>query len=276
MIDPVNDLIYDVGLHRGEDTAFYLAKGYRVVAFEADPALVDACRRRFETALRDGRLEIVEGAIATRQGRSMMFYRDPDQSMWGTTDPAWVQRNASVARCQALSVPTVDFSEHLRRTGVPHFMKIDVEGADRGCIEALLDQPSTPGFLSLESDKTNFEALVDEFDLLARLGYDRFAVVQQGGMERRQIDTTRLDGRWLSHRFERHSSGGFGTDVGPWISREEALARYRRIFRAYRLLGDESVLRRTRLGRAVRGQSARLLHRPLPGWYDTHATKGGI
>ena len=30
------DLIYDVGMHRGEDTAFYLRKGFRVVAVEAD------------------------------------------------------------------------------------------------------------------------------------------------------------------------------------------------------------------------------------------------
>ena len=32
-----DDLIFDVGLHRGEDTEFYLKKGFRVVAFEANP-----------------------------------------------------------------------------------------------------------------------------------------------------------------------------------------------------------------------------------------------
>ena len=36
------DLIYDVGMHNGADTAFYLAKGFRVVAVEANPELVQA------------------------------------------------------------------------------------------------------------------------------------------------------------------------------------------------------------------------------------------
>jgi hypothetical protein len=35
------DLICDVGFHRGEDTAFYLKKGFRVVAFEAHPRLAE-------------------------------------------------------------------------------------------------------------------------------------------------------------------------------------------------------------------------------------------
>ena len=39
MYDP--NLIYDVGLHLGEDTEYYLKKGFRVIAFEANPELVD-------------------------------------------------------------------------------------------------------------------------------------------------------------------------------------------------------------------------------------------
>ena len=41
------NLIFDVGLHKGEDTDFYLKKGFSVVAFEADPDLVAACQERF-------------------------------------------------------------------------------------------------------------------------------------------------------------------------------------------------------------------------------------
>src|SRR5260221_7698885 len=35
----VNRVIYDVGAHRGEDAAFYLQKGFAVVAVEANPLL---------------------------------------------------------------------------------------------------------------------------------------------------------------------------------------------------------------------------------------------
>jgi hypothetical protein len=58
------DLIFDIGLHRGEDTDFYLRKGFRVVAIEANPDLVSACQTRLGTALQSGRLHIIEGAIA--------------------------------------------------------------------------------------------------------------------------------------------------------------------------------------------------------------------
>ncbi len=59
-----SDLIFDIGLHRGEDTDFYLKKGFRVAAFEADPNLVAHCKARFRDAISEGRLQIVEGAIA--------------------------------------------------------------------------------------------------------------------------------------------------------------------------------------------------------------------
>lgn len=36
------DLVYDVGMHNGDDTAFYVSQGYRVVAIEADPAQAEA------------------------------------------------------------------------------------------------------------------------------------------------------------------------------------------------------------------------------------------
>ncbi len=46
------DLIYDVGLHRGEDAEFYLRKGFRVVAFEANPDLIQTCQAQFSDSIR--------------------------------------------------------------------------------------------------------------------------------------------------------------------------------------------------------------------------------
>jgi hypothetical protein len=40
-------LIYDVGMCDGADTAFYLAKGFRVIAIEANPTLVERNRVLF-------------------------------------------------------------------------------------------------------------------------------------------------------------------------------------------------------------------------------------
>ena len=41
------DLIFDVGLHKGEDAAYYLRKGFRVVGIDANPDLIEWNKKRF-------------------------------------------------------------------------------------------------------------------------------------------------------------------------------------------------------------------------------------
>jgi len=38
-LDHIQPIIYDVGMNNGDDCEYYLTKGYRVVAVEANPAL---------------------------------------------------------------------------------------------------------------------------------------------------------------------------------------------------------------------------------------------
>ncbi len=45
------DLIYDIGIHNGDDTAYYLSRGYRVVAVDANPLMMDAARQKFAEAV---------------------------------------------------------------------------------------------------------------------------------------------------------------------------------------------------------------------------------
>ncbi len=266
----VDELVYDVGLHLGEDSAFYLAKGYRVTAFEANGDLVRMCRKRFSTEIAAGSMTIIEGAITSSPDHTVPFYKHPN-SVWGTTDDEWVARNLVVGASESVDVPAVNFGDVLRATGMPSFMKIDIEGADKLCLETLGDFEQRPSYVSIESQQADWEALEAEFSLLEKLGYDRFAVVQQAVIPGSELLTRTLDGRPLRFRFDDHASGPFGRDVGPWMSRAEALAKYRRIFLAYRLLGFDSLLRKTKVGRVLRGQAAKYSGRPLPGWFDTHA-----
>ena len=83
------DLIIDVGMHDGTDTAFYLAKGFKVVAVEANPVLVEAARTRFAPEIAAGRLTIVGAAIAEQKGTmSLAVSDDPDHAIWSTLDPS--------------------------------------------------------------------------------------------------------------------------------------------------------------------------------------------
>ena len=40
-------MIFDVGCHNGQDFVFYLKKGFKVVAIEANPTLCTELRQRF-------------------------------------------------------------------------------------------------------------------------------------------------------------------------------------------------------------------------------------
>src|SRR4029077_21115928 len=94
-----HDLIYDVGMHKGEDTAFYLRKGFRVIAFEANPEVVSFCKLRLKSFIDQGRLEIVEGAIVDMDTievgqKKIRFYKNDQDSVWGTVCADWAERNS--------------------------------------------------------------------------------------------------------------------------------------------------------------------------------------
>lgn len=271
---PQADLIYDVGLHLGEDTAFYLALGYRVVAFEANPDLVERCERRFAAERNDGRLVIVAGAIAPAGSPPIVtFYRNV-KSVWGTTSADWAKRNAKLFRgSTTITVPTVDFEDCIARYGVPQFLKVDVEGVDGLVIETACAQETGPVYLSMESEKVDFDRLVSDVDRLCNAGYTGFKIVQQASIPGSVVNVRRLDGERLRYRFEKHSSGPFGEHLpGPWLGREETIERYRGIFRNYRLIGDRSVL--GRYARIVTKPAEKILRTGIPGWHDLHARRG--
>ena len=70
------NLIYDVGMHQGQDTDYYLKKGFNVVAFEANPANVEFCKKRFSVEIEQGKLIIIEGAIAeSSTSKKVRFYQ---------------------------------------------------------------------------------------------------------------------------------------------------------------------------------------------------------
>lgn len=294
------DLIFDVGLHKGEDTDFYLRKGFRVVAFEADPALAEHCRRRFAAFLESGQLEIVEGAIVegeiaegtndgkptTTRGarRTIAFHRNTGNSVWGTVHADWADRNERLGTSSDLiEVAAVDFAEVLARTGMPRYMKIDIEGADMVCVETLRRFATRPDYLSIESDKTSLARIRREIEVLVELGYDRFQAVEQSAIPRVQRPPRPArEGRDIDHAFEKGASGLFGRELeGEWLTAGAVLRRYRFIRLGYLLEGDDGIAHAwrfpgaTRLRRLVRRALARRTGAAVPGWFDTHARHSG-
>jgi len=268
-----SNCVFDVGLHKGEDTDFYLAKGYRVVAFEADPELVQECRARFAPQIAEGRLVIVEGAIANPGSPpKITFYKNLRRSVWGTTDAERAGLNARLgAASRPIEVDTVIFSDMFDRFGVPTFMKVDIEGADAIVRAALKTAREAPPSMSIESDKTSIEAVEEEIDLLSGLGYRRFMAVQQERIPHSVIQTKTVDGKPLKYQFKKASSGPFGSDLaGEWLDRSQIMDRYREIYRSYAKWGDDSLARRVLTG-SILDRVGKAIGHSLPGWYDTHA-----
>ena len=269
-----DDLIFDIGMHRGEDTNYYLAKGFNVVAFEADPDHATDCRMRFADAVRSGRLTIVEGAIAppTEDGR-VTFYKNLGNTFQGTINREWAaylrrHHKESVA----IEVARVDIAEQFRTFGIPHYLKIDIESADKLVLEALTSFADRPPYLSFESDLLAFSRLVEELDLLRALGYRKFRAVQQKYIRGTTTITTDRFGNQFEFTFEPGASGMFGEDIGDWQSYDECRATYRKIFRTYRWFGRDRLINTLPGGRQLKSILRRTpFVNPLPGWYDLHA-----
>jgi len=266
-----DDLIYDVGMHRGQDTEFYLKKGFRVVAVEANQELCDEVAARLADEVESGRLMIVNKAIAETAGK-VTFYRNEKLSSWGTVDPAWARRNAANhnAPSTEVTVEATTMDAILREHGVPYYAKIDIEGLDLVALRGLGSAPDRPRYVSIESDKVSLAGLHEEFSLLQGLGYDRFKIVPQHLIHKQRLPRPAREGRDVSHTFLGGASGAFGEDVpGKWMTVDEALEAYRRIFIRYGLLGSDALIR----SRVIR-KGLRMLFGEV-GWYDTHAKLAG-
>jgi FkbM family methyltransferase len=176
-----DDLIYDVGMHNGDDTAFYLHQGYRVLAIEADPHLVSKARERFASAIQTRRLTILNIGIAEESGAKTFWICD-SVSVWSSFKEKIASRSGS--KHHAIQVPTRRFRKVLDEFGVPVYLKIDIEGYDHLCVRDLKGNP-LPKFISLESecvgddeDLSKTESLAT-LSLLYEVGYRRFKLISQ-------------------------------------------------------------------------------------------------
>lgn len=232
------DLIFDVGVCNGDDSAYYLHKGYRVIGVEASPVQIPHLRRRFAEAIRAGRYELVPMGIAQSEGQAQFWVCD-DHAEWSSFDQSIASRSG--ARHHPVSVQTCRFATLLERFGIPHYCKIDIEGNDDLCLEDMRPD-SKPDFISVE--------VIDpqrQIGLLGRLGYSRFKLISQrtfrqpgNGLAALKLAVGKLslasrlftavearlcrvrsDGGW---RFPGGSSGPFGAaTAGDWLAPRQAV-----------------------------------------------------
>jgi FkbM family methyltransferase len=265
MMDARQDLIYDVGVHNGDDTAYYLSRGYSVVGIEANLAMVEALNARFANELATGALTLLSVGVAETAG-SLDFWVCDEHTEWSSFDPNKAALGGKTSR--PVKVETRPFASIVAEFGVPHYCKVDIEGSDDLCLTGLTPE-TRPDYISIELSHRTADS---DLKRMTELGYSRFKIIDQSnlvavtqmshaitaalpGAIGERVD--RLQGRLLGTRkrgdwrFPYGSSGPFGADLpGRWQSLETTFAIWQDIKRA-----DE---------RAASGGFGR--------WYDIHAS----
>lgn len=171
-------LIYDVGMNDGVDTAYYLSLGYDVVAIEANTMLAEQGQARFEAEIRQGRLRILNLAIASEPG-VIPFWICESNHGWSSLDESRLRR-AGVPYHRA-DIASRSLGDVIAEHGIPYYVKIDVEGCEQLCVDGLTPELA-PTYLSLE-----LFSVVDDSDgghhpilrRLHELGYRSYALINQ-------------------------------------------------------------------------------------------------
>jgi FkbM family methyltransferase len=248
--------VFDIGMYDGADTAYYLECGYRVIAVEANPELVDNAKRRFAAEIASGQLTCVDAAISPSGEAVQLTLCGQDigsSSLFG-------DRITNRLPIGTITVRGVTLQQLFERYGVPEYLKVDIEGADRLCVLALTSH-TRPAFLSFEVGD-DIDELLSHVELI---GYERFKIIHQNSFRE-------LANQWclydrVAYRLMRYMGyreplmvrrAGRFFDIArssgpvPW----ESDGQWRS--------GDVT---RSRLHRA-RASNA------LSGWYDIHARTG--
>jgi FkbM family methyltransferase len=165
----VDNLIYDVGMHNGDDTVYYLRKGYKVVSIEADPTLVEKAKQKFSNFIRDGQLIILNCGITKETGFADFFINEVN-AVWNSFDETITSRDH--LPYHKIQVPCFRFRDILQQYGVPYYLKIDIEGNDYLCV-ADLDLQDLPTYVSVEATS------IDLLTQLYTIGYTKFKCIDQ-------------------------------------------------------------------------------------------------
>jgi FkbM family methyltransferase len=236
-------LVFDLGMHRGLDTRFYLDKGFAVVALEANPAMCAAARAAFAAEIEGGHLAVEERALWHEADATAPFFLNHEKDDWSSTSRAWAEKGGH--RAEEIAVRTTTLSELLDRHGTPRYIKCDVEGMDEAFAAQLLADGRRPRFVSVEA------VSLDALALLRACGYDRVQIVNQALLPYVQPPRPAREGRYAAAQFNGHMSGLFGRELDPakWLPFGEAAEAFLDFVRLHR-------------------RDPLLAH----GWLDFHAT----
>jgi len=209
--------IFDIGLHEGCDAEFYLEKGFRVIAVEANPELASTVRMRLAAQIASGQLVVLTKAIAERSGMSISFYVRPEKNGWSSIYQDLAERDGVAST--RVDVETVTIGDLFAEFGPPYYLKCDIEGADPIVLAQIAASPVRPRFVSVEIPGDGGGMI----DLLADAGYSHFQLVNQSYLSLSRPPNPPREGAYVTMRSPGKMSGLFGEELKPnyWVTEDK-------------------------------------------------------
>jgi FkbM family methyltransferase len=208
------NLIFDIGMSEGNDTDFYLKKGFTVVGVEADPVTYKSICSRFAAQIDAGDLIALNRAAGQRNNEPVSFY--VNKRLQGHSKITTEAKEASDDGYH-VEIQTIDWASLIELKGIPYFCKIDIEGAEKPFLSSIDTARGIPEYTSVEAHNiAPMQALYD-------LGYREFRLIDQKMHWRWPQPSPPLEGNYVpEHKFV-HASGLFGKELpgDKWYSFEE-------------------------------------------------------
>jgi len=209
-----NDLVYDIGMHDGADTRYYLHKGYRVLAIDANPSFIGRAGEEFKEHINNGKLTLLNIAIADSEGP--VTFSISNDSHFSSVNKTMAARGGIA---EEITVAAKKLSTVFEEYGIPQYCKIDIEGYDAFALRTIDKNKELPQYISAEAvaEPTDQKIAENEkleiLDLLHGLGYNKFNLVDQHTLTPLRADkkfyTLRMT---LPARGFRHIKRKFGID----------------------------------------------------------------
>ncbi|GGF49469.1 hypothetical protein GCM10007301_05870 [Azorhizobium oxalatiphilum] len=196
--------IMDLGMNRGDNTAYYLARGYEAVAVEANPELAAGARTRFAKEIAAHRFTLVEAAVWEKSG-TVTFHVNDANDHWSSVEVGLATRANSPTH--ALEVAGLTLGDLFEKYGTPLYLKVGVEGVDLTVLKQLQSQVIKPLYVSVEDCPFGLACI----EALADAGYDGFKIVDLSHV-------TDMHDPHLDHHFPAGSTGPVSDSLpGRWM-----------------------------------------------------------
>lgn len=188
-----DDLVFDIGANIGVYAEAFQMIGARVVSVEPNP---ECSEQIYWTTKRD-RVTVIPAAVGDRMGSCKLFVNE--LPILSSVSQEWVQGEKTAKPREVgmwhgeIEVPMVTIDSLVERYGMPHFIKLDVEGFEQAAMAGMSLQPK---YLSFEF---HAETLAKDEACFNRLSRDT--------------------------RYDFVINEPFNFEIGRWVTREEVWER---------------------------------------------------